>query len=134
MKLTHLLLLLGFSYSTLQAGELSSWQQSKFTFDTIKTVTLEDKLKNKAQESTEIQNHINGLAFRERLSKSADVINVLPRSSTIKSGLTPEAAIISYDEILLSSRRIGDRKKESDALKAYGSFYALNGDFDKSIS
>lgn len=134
MKLIPLLLLLCISGSTSIAGRLSQIQVSKFTFDTLKPATLEDKLKNKASESLRIQDYLNSLSFREQLAKNSDISRIFPGSVSFKSGLSEDTALSGYDEFLFSSRRLGDRKKESDALKAYGSFYALNGDLDKSIS
>lgn len=104
--------------------------------DTLKTtspVTLADKFKIKASEDLSIQNYLNSLLFREQLSKNADILRLFP-GAVFKNGKTDESALNAYNEFLLSSRRLGDKKKESDALKAYGNFYALSGDLDKSIT
>lgn len=126
MKLTYILLLLGLSYSASMA------QVSKFTFDTVKTVTLEDKLKTKASEAIVIQHYLDNLLFREQLAKNSES-TVFSKSASSEGGLTNKTELSSCDELLLLSRRLGDRKKESEALKAYGNLYALNGDLNKSI-
>ena len=135
MKFIPLLIFLCLLNMHSRAGGLAHTQVSKFTFDTIiPAPTLEDRIKTKDSELAGIQNHINGLIFREKIAKNADILRVLPESGSLRGGPAGETALKGYDEFLLSSRRLGDRKNESDALKAYGNFYALSGDLDKSIS
>lgn len=133
MTFKHFLI---FSLLIFAAKQSVSQLPEPLVLDTVKPVrkpTLEDRFKAKAKEYESVKSYIDGLIFREQIHASSDKPPVYPTSAGIYSDGQFNSALGGYDQLLVLSRNLKDKKKESEALTAIGDHYAVQGDLDKSV-
>ncbi|HXI01310.1 MAG TPA: tetratricopeptide repeat protein [Sphingobacteriaceae bacterium] len=138
-RVTHLLLFFLYTSTSFGAISIPEWNMlvERTASDTTKTIskvpTLQEKFKIKAAESITLQNYLSDLFFKEQLNKNSDILRVFP-NAVFKNGKADVNSLNTYNNSLLASQKLGDKKKESDILRAYGNFHALSGELDKSIN
>lgn len=134
MTFKHLLI-----FSVLLSAAKHTFPQlpEPLVLDTVKVLpkpTLEDRFRAKEKEQALVKNYIDRLIFHQQINNDADIPAVYPTSAGVYSnGQFNVDALSGYDQLLLLSRNLGDRKKESEALKAIGDYYAVQGDLEKSV-